>query len=109
MFDDWPNWLAATAGAALSGSGVLLAGLLKAHVDNRRVRVDDRADFTKTILDRLAQVEHAAAEERRFCEERLNAQAKSFEERLEARDRIILDLRKRITHLEAYRDNSVDR
>lgn len=109
MFDDWPNWLAATVGAALSGSGVLLAGLLKAQVDNKRVRVDDRADFTKTILERLASVEQAATDERRYCEERLNAQAAAFEERLKARDRVILDLRNRINHLEARHDNSVDR
>lgn len=106
MFDDVPNWLAAAWGAALSGTGVLLAGFIRARVDNKRTRVDDRADFTKSILERLSQVEQSAQEERKFCEERMNTQARVFEDRIAQRDRIITELRKRVDHLERKLDGA---
>lgn len=80
--DNLPEWLANVLFAALGGLGAMGLGLLRASVDNNRTRTEDRTEFTRQVMDMLAQ------------------ERKHYEKRLEARDMIISDLRERIAHLE---------
>lgn len=89
--DHFPEWAANVLYAALGGLGALALGLIRASVDNNRTRTTDRVEFTKQVMDMLAQ-------ERRH-----------YERMLESRDAIISELRERIAHLEGLQHESRDR
>lgn len=99
--DDLPEWVK-NVGYALSG-GMFTLGLavLQAKVGLRKISIDDRTALTAQLIQRVADLEAGVREERRFCEERINQMAEEHNRRLESRDRIITELRERITALEA--------
>lgn len=99
-FDNLAQYLQHLFAAALGGVGVLLAGLLKASSDNRRVRADDRGLFTAQLMERLTQVEKSLADERAYCAEQMQRMDSDYKRRLENRDRIITELRQRVSALE---------
>ena len=96
----WPDMILGMAAAALGGAGVMVAGYFKARADNNKIRSDDRVNFTQQVMDRVAHLEKAAVEEREYCEQRLAFQSKILNDRLEQRDKIITELRGRISELE---------
>lgn len=107
---DWsnlPEWLKYATVAALSSLGTIVSGYFVARSDSRRVRADDRVQLTTQLMERLATVERQMAEERDYCDKRMNLMKEDYEARLDKRDRIITELREfhatqeqRITHLE---------
>lgn len=105
--ENLPEWFGNVLYAALGGLGALGLGLIRARVDNTRTRTEDRTAFTGHLLERVTALEqqnaatlHALAEERRYCEARLVRSDEESRARLESRDRIITELRDRVTHLE---------
>lgn len=102
--DNLPQWAMNVLYAALGGLGAMFAGLIRAKVDNNRIRVDDRAEFTKQVMDRLATVEASLESEREYCERKLAGLHDQYEGRLATRDKVIADLRERIQHLESRLD-----
>lgn len=100
---DLPEWVKNIGYLMGGGFSVIGAAALKFKYDTKKLFVDDRASLTAQLMARVAQVEAAQVEERRFCEERLNQQAADADKRLEARDRIIAELRERVTALESGR------
>lgn len=101
--DDMPEWIKNLGFLMGGGFSVLGASVLKFKFDTRKLLVDDRASLTAQLMTRVAALEASQAEERRFCEERLAAAAAEADRRLEARDRIITEMRQRVTALESQR------
>jgi len=101
MFDSLPEWVK-YAGTAISGSLFTLGiALLNAKVGLRRIAVDDRTALTAQLLARVQMLEEGQMAERKFCEDRLNQMAIEHTTRLDSRDRIITELRERISVLES--------
>jgi hypothetical protein len=96
-----PTWAANLLYTAAGGLGALGIGLVKARVDGKKIILDDRALFTSQVLDRIARVEQSLREEREHCDRKLAEERKQSEARLESRDKIITELRLRVTHLES--------
>jgi hypothetical protein len=100
MFDSLPEWMK-YVGTAVSGSLFTLGlALLNAKVGLKRISVDERTALTAHLLQRVQMLEDGQLAERKFCEERITQICAEHNSRLDARDRIITELRDRISTLE---------
>lgn len=103
---DWdiiPEWLKLTIAAALSALGTVVVGVLQSRSNDKKINAEDRTLFTTQMMERLNHVEEqlgvalqSLAQERQYCDERLKVIQDGYEKRLEARDRIIAELREQI-------------
>lgn len=99
-FSDFPEWLKLAASAGLGSLGTLVAGVFRARSDSKRVRTDDRVQFTAQLMERLHAVEQHSQQLRESYRAELLEQAEKYEQRLASRDTVITELRDRVSHLE---------
>ena len=100
---DWsniPEWLKLLGSAAIGALGMFGVAIIRAVSDNKRIRSDDRIQFTSQILDRVASLESQVLAERKFCREEIRRITEQADARLASRDQIIKELRARVAHLE---------
>lgn len=117
-----PPWIMNLIYAILGAIGVMIPKLFKIMSDRSQVVSDDRSEFTNQILTRLSNLEGYLQNRETYHSAQLDIQARQhredmlemkrdYEHRLEARDRIIGELRERQSHLERlvknYHDGNV--
>ena len=113
---DIPEWLRLVVVASLGALGTIVSGGIVARSDSKRTRADDRGLLTTQALERLSHVEEqlgvalqSLAQERRYCDERMQAVQDHYEERLKSRDILIGELRESVNSKEATLNSALNR